>query len=111
MLEIKQIHHPTYSVVVLSGRLDAVTSSELDLVLQATENAKKNSVILNMASVDYLSSAGLRSMLGSTKRQATKQKKLIICNLTPAVMDIIHIAGFDQIFTLAPSLDIAITLI
>ncbi len=111
MLEIKQIHQPTYSVVALSGRLDAVTASELDAALQETENSKQNSVILDMAGVDYVSSAGLRSMLGCTKRQAAKKKKLVICNLTAPVMDIIHMAGFHQIFTLAPSLDVAQTLV
>lgn len=111
MLEIQQAHQPNYSVLALKGRLDAVTAPELDKALQDTENTKQNSIILDMAGVDYVSSAGLRSLLAGTKRQAPKKKKLVICNLVAAVTEVIHVAGFDQIFTIASSLDQAQSLI
>lgn len=111
MLEIQQAHQPNYSVFALKGRLDAVTAPELDKALIECETNKQNSIILDMAGVDYVSSAGLRSLLAGTKRQAPKKKKLVVCNLTSGVMEIIRMAGFNQIFTIASSLDQATTLI
>lgn len=111
MLEIQPNHQPTYSVLTLKGRLDVVTSPELDKALQETENNKQNSIIIDMAGVDYISSAGLRVLLSGTKRQTAKKKKLVLANLTGAVVEIIRIAGFNQIFVIAPSLDQASSLI
>lgn len=111
MLEIQTAHQAGYSVLALKGRLDAVTAPELDKALQDIENNKQNPIILDMAGVDYLSSAGLRTLLAGTKRQSALQKKLVLCNLSGPVTEIIRVAGFNQIFLIAPSLEQAPSLL
>ena len=111
MLDISKEQKPNCSVVTLKGRLDAVTSPQFDKELQAVENNSPNSSILDMASVDYLSSAGLRSLLAGTKRLKAKQKNLVVCHLVPGVAEIIRVSGFDRIFTIAPSMEEALKLV
>lgn len=111
MLTISQEKKPSFTLFTLQGRLDAVTSPNLDKELQACEDNNPNSIILDMASVDYLSSAGLRSLLAGTKRQKARGKNFVVCNLMPGVAEIIRVAGFNQIFVIASSVEEASKLV
>ena len=85
-------------VLALEGRLDAVASPEL-------ENALKNSLegidslVLDFSKVEYVSSAGLRALLGAHKRMSA-QGSMKVTNVGEGVMEILKMTGFSDILSI-----------
>ena len=65
----------------------------------------KNKCILDFAGVDYVSSAGLRTILLITHKLIDQQGHLIVCQLQPDVHSVFKMTGFDQIISQFPSLE------
>ena len=78
---------------MLEGRLDTNTSPELDSkVREVLSDAKK--LIFDFKKLDYISSAGLRVLLGSAKAMEGKGE-IVVRNLTRAVRDVFNLTGFS----------------
>jgi anti-sigma B factor antagonist len=90
-------------IISISGRIDTITSKELDTKLNEIreENAKK--IILNLAKVDYISSVGLRVLLAALKRQRQNQGSMTLVSLQPFVQNVFKITGLDKIFQIFPA--------
>ena len=81
--------------VIISGRVDTVTSPEVDaFVNQNLEGAE--SLILDFKDVNYVSSAGLRVLLSLHKKMAAKGGMKLI-NVNESVNDVFEVTGFDEI--------------
>ncbi len=81
--------------VIISGRVDTVTSPEVDAyVNQNLEGAE--SLILDFKDVNYVSSAGLRVLLSLHKKMAAKGGMKLI-NVNESVNDVFEVTGFDEI--------------
>lgn len=66
-MEIKKVADGSALTVQLIGRLDAVTALELDKNLQASLKGVTD-LTLDLAALEYISSAGLRMLLKTQKR-------------------------------------------
>lgn len=84
-------------IIRLEGRLDATTSAQIESKVNSLTEDKKLKIIFNLQNVDYLSSAGMRVLLSVTKKLKSLNGKFIVCSLSDDVMDIIKMAGFNQI--------------
>lgn len=103
-LQFKQEKKGDVLVLFLEGRLDALTSSAtekkwIDLVQQGEKY-----LLLDCADVNYLSSAGLRSLLNLNKKIQATQGQLVLCSLSPSVQDILNMSGFHHVLTLKESI-------
>ena len=89
------------AIVAASGRLDAAGAPQLETRCKALilEGAKR--LLLDLAKVEYVSSAGLRSLLVLAKAVKSAGGALALCSLVPAVRDVMTISGFDNILPLA----------
>jgi anti-anti-sigma factor len=84
----------------LSGRLDAMTAPVVEEhVKKAIESGPKK-LAFDCAKVEYLSSAGLRVLLSTSKKMQAAGGKFIAFSLAPSVKSIIEMAGFDKVVTL-----------
>ncbi len=81
-----------------SGRLDTVSSPQLDEELKASIG-DVTELILDLSNLEYMSSAGLRVLL-STQKTMNKQGKMIVRNVNPTIMEIFEITGFTDILTI-----------
>lgn len=87
------------NVIILKaeGKLDSTSSPELDKRISSLiENGAKQ-IALDLADLDYVSSAGLRIFLSAAKRLKQAQGKLALANLSVQVQQIFDIAGFESI--------------
>jgi anti-anti-sigma factor len=84
-------------IVRCEGRLDASSSPQLEGVLNDLMAQKKSKLLVDFNKIDYLSSAGMRLLLSMTKRMNTSQGKLLLFSIHEDVMEIIRMAGFEQI--------------
>ena len=88
-------------VLAVSGSLDAVTSDELlAAVLERLEAADTLRLVLDLAGVAYLSSAGMRALMIAARQARLREVPLDVAGAQPLVAEILQIARFD---TLAPS--------
>ncbi len=85
-------------VVSLQGRLDAVTAPELEKRLFALIDQGESLFLLNMKGLEYISSAGLRSILAAAKKLKEKQGKIVFGGLGGTVKEVFEISGFLSIF-------------
>ena len=95
-MEIKteKINHVT--LISVQGRLDSATSPNLEthlLPLVLTEQL----LVLDLAEVDYVSSAGLRVFLLVAKTSHKNPCDFVICNLRPNISKLIEMSGFSSI--------------
>ena len=91
-------------IVEISGRLDSVTSGELEkkgLELVAGGAVK---MVMDLAETDYISSAGLRTLLTLAKAARAKGGSLALCRPKSDVRHVITLSGFEQILTVHPDL-------
>jgi anti-sigma B factor antagonist len=105
-----QISEETRSGVLLvsaSGRLDSTSAGALEAVLPARIQAH-DKVVLSLADVAYVSSAGLRVLLIGAKAARTKGHKLVLTGLAPNVREVFDISGFTSIFAIEDDLESAL---
>lgn len=93
-------------IVHASGRLDSNTAAILEAVLPARVDTHPV-VILNLADVPYVSSAGLRVLLKGAKAGKASGNKLILAGLSDSVLEVFDISGFTSIFVIEPTVESA----
>ena len=95
-IEIKRTNE--LITVMLVGRLDTTTAPALDKTLN--ENIEDNaSLVLDLKGLEYISSAGLRVLLGAQKRIG-KMGSMKLINVAEAVMEVFEMTGFADILTI-----------
>ena len=82
----------------LEGRLDTITSPDLEAKInEVVDDAKK--LILDFAELEYISSAGLRVLLGAAQAMEDKGE-MVVRNLTPSVNEVFELTGFSNLFNI-----------
>jgi anti-sigma B factor antagonist len=84
--------------VMLEGRLDTVSAPDLDAVVK-NELLGVDTFILDLKKLQYTSSAGLRVILIAQKTM-NKQGKLILKNVSEAVMEVFEMTGLSDLLTI-----------
>ncbi len=84
--------------VFVSGRLDTTTAPELEKTLTA-EIEGVESLVLDFAELEYISSAGLRVLLGAQKTM-NRQGEMKVRGVNEDIMEIFDITGFADILTI-----------
>lgn len=100
-VEIQEEKKEGISILFLKGRLDALTSPMTEKRVFELINSGENKLLLNFSEVEYISSAGMRMLLSATKKIKTISGKLVLCNLTHPVMEVLKMSGFDHVLELA----------
>ncbi len=89
-------------IVAIAGSLDSTTSPEAKKAIDAVlAGARK--VVLDFTELDYISSAGLRVLLGAAKQLRVAGGALRIFGLNQSVREVFEISGFSAILTVYPS--------
>lgn len=92
-MNIKLINRGQEGELVLEGRLDTLTAPEAEEVFnQMAERFEK--IVLNMAGVEYVSSAGLRTLKRLHMAMKKKNGSLVLTNVRKMVMEVFEMTGF-----------------
>ena len=83
-------------IISLSGRLDTVTSPQLEEEINRSSFEEIETVTLNMRSLEYISSAGLRVILMLHKKLAGINGRLKLINVNDMIMEIFTMTGMDS---------------
>ena len=79
----------------VTGRLDSTTAPNLDAVIsELSEDVKE--LVFNMAELEYISSAGIRVLLGAYKKMDSNQGVMRIEKANEMVCEIFEMTGLSQ---------------
>ena len=96
-MEIKQFLEGSALTVKVLGRLDAVSALELDKTLKLDGITD---LTIDLAELEYISSAGLRTLLKFQKKM-DKQGSMKIINVRDNVREVLDMTGFSNFLTIA----------
>jgi len=82
-----------FTTLVVTGRLDATTAPAAEATLAGVIEAGAVRLVLNLARLEYVSSAGLRVFLATAKKLSRQNGKLVLCEMQPGVREIFEISG------------------
>ena len=85
-------------VVGVEGRLDTSTAPQLEGELKDALTGITD-LVIDMAKLEYISSAGLRVLL-NTQKTMNKQGTMVIKNANDTIMEIFDVTGFVDILTI-----------
>lgn len=106
-MEIKIEQIENVFIYSLEGKLDSNTSGQLEKKLIGAIDKDHNRFILDFANLIYISSAGLRVLLGAAKKLNQVSGKLILCSVKDDIKEVFEIAGLLPIFTICDDPDAA----
>ena len=89
--------------IKVQGRVDGTNADKFQDEVKSTLEDGDKAVLLNMAELAYISSAGLRSVLMIAKGMEEKEVQFMIYSLSAPIQDIFEISGFDKIITVCES--------
>ena len=79
----------------ITGRLDTTTAPNLDSVInELSEDTKE--IVFDMSGVEYISSAGIRVLLGAYKKMNSNQGKTRIENVNDIVREVFEMTGLSE---------------
>ena len=96
-MEIETRSEGSKLTIGVSGRVDTVTAPELESSLKFGD---ATCVVLDLAQVPYMSSAGLRLLLIAHKTMLGKGGEFLVANAQPAVKEVLDIPGFSGLLNL-----------
>lgn len=97
-MQITKTQNDTDLTVALEGRLDTTTAPQLETELKRSLGGI-TSLTLDLAGLEYLSSAGLRVIL-SAQKVMNRQGKMVVKNVNETIMEIFEVTGFSDILDL-----------
>ena len=97
-----------YHVVAVEGRMDAVSAPEFEEFLNTLIDEGILKIIVDFENLDYISSAGLRSVLLTAKKVQSKNGSIRVVSLHGTVKEIFEISGFNTIIPIHGSVDAAL---
>lgn len=95
-MEIRKQKDGSTLTLVLTGRLDTITSPQLEAELNLDGVTK---LVFDLNALDYISSAGLRVMLTAQKTMMTRGEMELL-NVKPLVREVFDMTGFSAFFTI-----------
>lgn len=97
-MTIKKNNEGSKLTLAIEGRLDTTTAPELEAEIKSSLEGITE-LILDLAELDYISSAGLRVLLTAQKTM-TKQGSMVIKNVCDVVQEVFEVTGFCDILTI-----------
>ncbi|MBN2227791.1 MAG: STAS domain-containing protein [candidate division Zixibacteria bacterium] len=97
------------SVVRVDGVIDTLTATQLEEVLDRLYKRGRFKVVLDLAGVDYISSAGWGIFISRIKEVRENGGDIKLANLVPNVYEIYELLEFDNILSAYESVNTAKT--
>ncbi|MFM7084677.1 MAG: STAS domain-containing protein [Hyphomicrobium sp.] len=98
MLELKNKKIDTMTVLSPVGRIDSATAKSFEDGVMKFLDGSSNKIVMDLSSLEYVSSAGLRVFLTAAKKAKSLGGGLTLCAPKPNVREVFDISGFTNLF-------------
>ncbi|TGN18443.1 STAS domain-containing protein [Leptospira idonii] len=96
-------------VIHVQGNLDVHNTHKVEQNLMGMVKTATHSIVYNLSEVNFISSAGLRMLVTSLRLCQEMKVSISICGLQPAVEKVFEIIGMQELFTIYPDLNAALS--
>ena len=96
------------SEVRVDGVIDTLTATELEQVLDSLLRRGRYRIVVDLAGVDYISSAGWGIFISHIKDVRANEGDVKLANMVPDVYEIFELLEFDKILKAYSSVDEAV---
>ena len=96
------------AIVAISGSVDGLTAETLLSTLQAHVEDGHTRLVVDLAAVEYTSSAGLRALLATVKEARRRGGDLRLAQINPNVRKVLELSGFVTILKIYAEVDEAV---
>lgn len=107
-MEVKTEQHDRVAVVSVVGSVDALTAPSLGEALSERIGEGYANLVVDLAGVDYTSSAGLRVLIGAVKESRQEGGDLRLAAAQGHVNRVLEISGFTSIIKIYPEVGEAV---
>ena len=107
-MEINQKEENGIVFLAFKGRLDGTSAVEAEETINAIFKGENNRLLFDFEFLEYLSSAGLRVVLGAAKEIKRRDGKFVLCALNAYVKEVFEVSGFGAIIPIADSVEAGI---
>lgn len=102
-MEIKDTLEDGIVIIQPAGRLDSTSSPQFEQFLLG-KISDRSRLIVDLSSLEYISSAGLRVILAGAKRSNSANAKILLCGMKSVIHQIFEVSGFLQILKVEKNL-------
>lgn len=89
----------------VSGRMDVMTTTTFEKECQQVIDAGEKKLVIDLAGLEYISSAGLRGILSSAKKLKAAGGAIHFCGLAGMVEEVFLVSGLGSIFSVTATPD------
>jgi len=100
--------HDEATVLTVAGEVDLATAPALENAIEAALGGKPAALIIDLSQVSFLASAGMAALVGAHQRAGTATRIAVVAD-GPATGRQLKMTSLDQVFSLHPTLDEALT--
>jgi len=104
-MELNQLQEGEITIITIKGRLDAATAPVADNAIKKIMEEDCRRVLFNLDDLEYLSSGGLRVILGVAKEIKRKEGKFVLCSLNQFVKEIFVVSGFESLIPIEDTVE------
>lgn len=98
-MEITNTSYKHCDLVKVSGRIDSATAPQLAKALDEVTESGKYKIVLDLADVDFMSSAGLRVLIATQKTcKRYNRGEVMLAAVPKRIYDALELAGFVPLF-------------
>lgn len=107
-MDLNSYKQDRFFIIEVSGRMDATTAPEFEKSCLEWIGQGESTLVVDLKELEYMSSAGLRSILVVGKKIKSAGGTLCFSSLTPNVEHVFSISGFGSMFKIHDSLETAL---
>jgi anti-anti-sigma factor len=96
------------AVVSVSGRIDTISASDFQRRIEEVLAQGEKKIVVDLEKLEYVSSAGLRSILIGAQKAKAAGGNLSCCALQGMVKKVFEISGFGAILRIFDSVEAAL---
>lgn len=103
MVDVMVSEQDGIALVEVVGRVDSMTANQFGEGLMTPIQSGFFHIVLDLAGVDYMSSAGLREIVNALKKVRKERGDLRIAQPSDRVLEVLEMAGLDTVLQIFES--------
>ena len=86
-------------LIAIKGRVDSATAPQLAQAFEAASENGKYKLVIDMANLEYMSSAGFRALLAAQRNcKKYNRGEVVLANVPDRIREALELAGFTELF-------------
>jgi len=95
-LQVTREDDGNWIVLLVTGDINALNAEQLEVPLLEAATTPSKHVALDFGGVAYVSSAGLRVLMMAAKRMRSRNERLSLRHVQPAVLTVLQVSRFTS---------------